>query len=323
MVLDPVSADRSWICDGRFDDIDAQAAQYSGYDQRYQQLSRGAFEGRFRSFHFGDDLVIHLESANREIAASASTPAGRFGVCLLTDDSPPCSLNATEFSQSHIIVSPGKRCVEGIMSEGVTIYCMDVSPSLFPDAGDNMKAVGVLEDPLRSGRLRELVQSGLATFTALSGPAEYPAALCGFKSSVADLLSQATMRPSESEVIGTRRYASARALRVFRRARDYMEHNLCNGIAILNLCKEVGVSRRSLESVFKSVVGLSPGSYIRALQLNGVRRELLSGATVDTSIGVIAARYGIWHWSRFSHAYRELFGELPSQTRARLSLAKP
>jgi AraC family transcriptional regulator, ethanolamine operon transcriptional activator len=49
---------------------------------------------------------------------------------------------------------------------------------------------------------------------------------------------------------------------------------------------------------------------------------LLSGASADTSIGVIAARYGIWHWSRFSHAYRQLFGELPSQTRARLGLGK-
>jgi AraC family transcriptional regulator, ethanolamine operon transcriptional activator len=322
MALDPVSADRTWICDGHFDDIDAQAAQYQGYDQLYQQLSRGPFEGRFRSFHFGAELVIHLESANREIAASASTPAGRFGACLLADASPPCSLNATEFSQSHIVVSPERRCVEGIMSEGVTIYCMDVCPSLFADAGDNMKAVGVLEDPLRSAQLREVVQSGLATFTALDGPADYPAALCGFKSSVADLLSQLTTRPADGEVVRTRRYASARVLRVFRRARDYIQHNLSNGISIVSLCKEVAVSRRSLESVFKSVVGVSPGSYVRALQLNGVRRELLSGASADTSIGVIAARYGIWHWSRFSHAYRQLFGELPSQTRARLGLGK-
>src|SRR5579859_8010703 len=114
----------TWIRDVRFDDIDAQAAQYHGYDQHYQQLSRGPFEGRFRSFHFGADLVINLETANREIAASAATPAGRFGACLLTNASPPCSLNATEFSQTHIVVSPERRCVEGIMSEGVTIYCM-------------------------------------------------------------------------------------------------------------------------------------------------------------------------------------------------------
>lgn len=308
----------TWICDGRFDDIDAQAAQYHGYDQHYQQLSRGPFEGRFRSFHFGADLVINLETANREIAASAATPAGRFGACLLTNVSPPCSLNATEFSQTHIVVSPEKRCVEGIMSEGVTIYCMDVCPSLFPDAGDNMKAMGVLEDPLRSAQLRELVQSGLATFTALDGPADYPAALCGFKSSVADLLSQLTTRPADGEAVRTRRYASTRALRVFRRARDYMQHNLSNGISIVTLCKEVAVSRRSLESIFKSVVGVSPGSYIRALQLNGVRRELLSGASAEVPIGAIAARYGVWHWSRFSHAYRQLFGELPSQTRARV-----
>ncbi len=74
MVTDPVPARQPWISAGRFHDIDAQAAQYHGYGQQYQQLSRGPFEGRLSSFNFGADLVINLETANREIAASAATP---------------------------------------------------------------------------------------------------------------------------------------------------------------------------------------------------------------------------------------------------------
>jgi len=53
------------------------------------------------------------------------------------------------------------------------------------------------------------------------------------------------------------------------------------------------------------------------LQLNHIRRDLMSDASANLSIGVIAARHGIWHWSRFSRYYRLLFGELPSQTRLR------
>ena len=65
------------------------------------------------------------------------------------------------------------------------------------------------------------------------------------------------------------------------------------------------------------MLGIGPGAYIRTLQLNRVRRDLLSGDHRGVSIGDIAARYGVWHWSRISLQYRLLFGELPSQTRAR------
>jgi len=306
----------SWISDGRFYDIDAQAAQYHGYEQQYQQLSRGPFEGRCRLFTFADELIINLESANREIAASAATPQDRYGACFLADASPPCSLNATEFSQNHIVLTPERKSVEGRMAEGLSVYCMDVSNSLFPDDGHNMKATGVLEHPAGTRRLRELVQAGIATFSTLQTPADYPAAVCSFKSSVADLLWQIAALP-RMESISTRRYTTARALSVFRRAREYIHHHLADGVSIATLCKDTGVSRRSLESVFQSVVSVSPASYVRALQLNRVRRDLLSQLHGDVSIGVIAARHGIWHWSRFSNYYRRMFGELPSETRLR------
>jgi AraC family ethanolamine operon transcriptional activator len=104
---------------------------------------------------------------------------------------------------------------------------------------------------------------------------------------------------------------------VFQKARDYIHHRLADGISILALCKEVGVSLRSLEGAFHSVIGNSPASFVRSLQLNRVRRDLTSADNDTQSIGMIAARHGIWHWSRFSRYYREMFGELPSQTRAR------
>jgi len=315
MVADPLPNRHPWISAGRFHDIDAQAAQYQGYDQQYQQLGRGPFEGRFSSFNFGADLVINFEMANRELAASAATPRGRYGACFLTEGSPPCALNATRFSQDHVVLSPENRCVEGTMAEGVSMYCMDLSPALFPDDGHNMRGGGVLSDPAASRQLRELVRSGLAAFTALESPADYPAAVCGFKSSLADLLWQMAARREDST--GTRRYSNTRAIQIFQRAREYIHHRLADGISIVTLCRHTGVSRRSLESVFQSVVGRGPGSYVRVLQLNRIRRDLMSEESDNVSIGIIAARHGIWHWSRFSRYYQSLFGELPSQTRVR------
>lgn len=317
MMVDTGTSARPWISAGHFRDIDAQAAQYHGYGQRYQQLSSGPFEGRFSSYHFGDDLVINVETANRELAASAATPPGRYGACLLAESSPPCALNATHFEMDHVVLSPANQSVEGTMSEGVNIYCMDVSPTLFPDDGGDMRNNGVLSDPTRSRQLRELVVSGISAFTSLATPSDYPAAVCGFKTSVADLLWQMAARGAADGQVGARRYSAARTLQVFRRARDYIHHHLSDGISIVTLCKQTGVSRRSLECVFRSVVGMGPSNYVRLLQLNLIRRDLLSSATDEVSIGVIAARHGVWHLSRFSRYYRSLFGELPSKTRSR------
>jgi AraC family transcriptional regulator, ethanolamine operon transcriptional activator len=49
------------------------------------------------------------------------------------------------------------------------------------------------------------------------------------------------------------------------------------------------------------------------------QRELLRNDATSQSIGDVAARWGMWHWSRFSQEYKETFGELPSQTRRRQS----
>jgi AraC family ethanolamine operon transcriptional activator len=316
-VSDPISERQGFVSRSRFNDIDAQAAQFRGYGQHYEQLGPGPFEGRFLTFDFGKDLSIHLEGANRTLAQSASTPPGRFGACLLADGSPPCTLNGVTFGQDRVVVCPENKSLEGITSEGMSIFCMDVSRELLPDAGCQMQSAGVLEDEARSRHLRELLKSGLATFTALESPAAYPAAAQSFKSSLLDSLWQVSAGSRGTVADRATRYTTARTLRIFRRAREYIHHGLADGVSIVSLCNEIGVSRRALELVFRSVIGMGPGGYIRALQLNHVRRDLMSGADADVSIGVIAARHGIWHWSRFSRSYRALFGELPSDTRAR------
>jgi AraC family ethanolamine operon transcriptional activator len=145
----------------------------------------------------------------------------------------------------------------------------------------------------------------------------YPAAVKEFKSALGDLLWQIGIQQAERDVKRANGHTSDRTMQIFRRARDYIQDGLADGISIVALCEAIGVSRRALELVFRAVLGTGPGHYVRTLQLNEVRRDLLSNPDSDESIGSIAAQHGIWHWSRFSRDYRAMFGELPSQTRLR------
>ena len=100
------------------------------------------------------------------------------------------------------------------------------------------------------------------------------------------------------------------------RIRDYLFARVDDPPDIADLCRYVGVSRRTLQDCFQDALGLTPSQYLRMLRLNAVRRELraLAAAGQPVSIGDVAARWGFWHWSRFTENYRLLFGELPSHT---------
>jgi AraC-like DNA-binding protein len=83
-------------------------------------------------------------------------------------------------------------------------------------------------------------------------------------------------------------------------------------LSMLELCGRVGASRRKLNYCFQDVLGTSPMQYLRAVRLNGVRRELRNGAA--QAVQDAAARWGFFHMGQFSTDYKKQFGELPSAT---------
>jgi len=82
--------------------------------------------------------------------------------------------------------------------------------------------------------------------------------------------------------------------------------------SMLTVCREVGASRRKLNYCFQEVLGLSPVKYLRAVRLNGARRELRGAGAA--SVQDAATRWGFWHLGQFAQDYRRQFGELPSHT---------
>ncbi len=308
-----------WVRVERFRDIDSQAERYRGYSQEYQQLSPGAFDGGVTAFDFGDDFALQFETANQELAQAAVAPAMRMGICVLAETSPPCTLNGANLARDHLLVCPGGKAIVGKTPAGVSVYCMDLSRELLLGEADRWSTVEVVHDALGAHCLREVVEAGLASLVRLNSIAMYPAAAKTFKSSVADVLWRIASKTAPDSPARAPQSARRRAVRLFCLAQEYIEQCLTDGISVAEVCTHTGASRRSLECIFRSILGMGPSAYIRNLQLNRVRRDLLSGRQEAISIGEIAAQYGVWHWSRFSQNYKSLFGELPSQTRARHS----
>lgn len=82
--------------------------------------------------------------------------------------------------------------------------------------------------------------------------------------------------------------------------------------SIMSLCRQLKISRRTLQYSFQVETGHSPVHYLRALRLNAVRRSLLQDPT--QRIADAAAHQGFFHQSYFTREYRRLFQEPPSTT---------
>jgi AraC family ethanolamine operon transcriptional activator len=83
---------------------------------------------------------------------------------------------------------------------------------------------------------------------------------------------------------------------------------------VSDLCRAAGVSERTLEYAFNEIMGLTPVAYLIRLRLHRVRQALLAATQGSTTVSAVALDWGFWHFGDFSRAYRECFGELPSDT---------
>lgn len=84
-------------------------------------------------------------------------------------------------------------------------------------------------------------------------------------------------------------------------------------ITIADICKQLKISRRTLQYSFEDVLHMSPGRYLMAARLNRVRRQLGVTSSGDR-VQDAAFNCGFGHLGRLAHHYRSFFGELPSET---------
>ncbi len=92
-------------------------------------------------------------------------------------------------------------------------------------------------------------------------------------------------------------------------ARDIMAANLADPPHIGEIAKQVGLSQRRLNEVFKDLFGASALQYLTYLRLDEAQTLLTRG---ELSVKQVAHAMGYAHVSSFSYAYARRFGRPPS-----------
>jgi AraC-like DNA-binding protein len=112
------------------------------------------------------------------------------------------------------------------------------------------------------------------------------------------------------------RQAYARIVRI---VEDHVLARVGEPLHVTDLCQAAAVSERTLEHAFKETMGLTPVKYLIRLRLHRARQALLAATQASSTVSAEALKWGFWHFGEFSRAYKECFGELPSDTLRRTS----
>jgi AraC family ethanolamine operon transcriptional activator len=311
-----------------YSDVELQAGSVPGHEQQYLQLSPRAFEGSLLTYAVSDRVSFFVERTNASIRKRFSVSPGHLRLGFLTNE-------------RHHVCGNGKILHFDDVSANLPTTSIDLH---FPETYEEYEGswitldlnsvmqIGIgemtrdLNQPGRfqvSGLPVKMLRNAIATARKeLFGPESKPVSpriAAAFEKTLLSMAARVLATAFDvDEQIG--RIGASHRARFFRRACEVIDARLGDDLTMQELCSLVGAGRRTLENIFIEALGVSPYQYVRMIRLNLIRKELLAEENRRVPIGDIAAKYGIWHLSRFAHDYKRVFGHLPSQGR-RLALS--
>ena len=299
----------------RYKSIDDQAEQLTGFDQSYQQLDCGSYNGAFLACD-GDEVGIFVERTNRRLGQQGAGPDGVVSAVVLLSAPGPTLSNGTAFTMDDVLlVGPGgayEAVIDGGVEPAVLSITLEsaVALPLRRLSNQQIGRVRRVADPELSRRFRAVAAGVLRSWDASEQSISVP------RSVVQALMLELLTAPSAAEG------SSHGSILLYRAARDVMLDALPEPLSMPEVAARVGTSRRTLEQAFDNCADVSPARFLKLLRLNNARRLIESGRH---SVSHAATSSGLHHLGRFSSDYHDLFGELPSRTalRAKVFIAEP
>jgi AraC family transcriptional regulator, ethanolamine operon transcriptional activator len=303
------------IVEGRFDDIDAMAASPLAWDQKYEQIGRGRFQGRVTQLLLGQ-VQLARAAWSPGVLQRGSAPKGTwaFGLPLVAEGS--LHVRRRPVAAGELIAATSRDDV-GFAATGPTDLMIVALPTSLIDRWvQTRRGIDRFDLDLPSPRWQvpademarraRTLSSLLEALTTQSDDLLTDRVLSRIESQIFDVILD--MVPS-AEVIEPLHNRASIARAVF----AVLNERIDNPPSITELCLAVGAKERTLHLSCVEAFGRPPAKLLAELRLNAARRTLLHPRK-ETSVTAVATLYGFTHFGRFADVYRRQFGELPSAT---------
>ncbi|GHJ37086.1 hypothetical protein Sm713_26950 [Streptomyces sp. TS71-3] len=99
-----------------------------------------------------------------------------------------------------------------------------------------------------------------------------------------------------------------------RRAVAYIDDHPDQPLTVAEIAAAAHVTIRALQYAFRRHLDTTPLTYLRRVRLAQAHRALHAADAADTTVAVVAARWGFSHPGRFAALYRAAYGTSPSGT---------
>lgn len=303
-----------------FADIQLHAASVQGWKQTYSQLTPGPLRSLLLQVNCSR-LQIFRESINQRLVQHGEAPRGR--MCFAVPLSVPgaARIQGREANEQSLLLLRGGEEFMFQMPLGTDLLSIAFDSAAFEEAKASAARADELDRLLKqpllrlpTSRLCEARRRLLAWFQLALEATDVPESTEVERrlermliAQVIDLLSAPELDKDQVHLGSSSSFIVERSHRLTLSAGQ-------SPPSILDICRKLRVSRRTVQTSFRTVVEMTPVNYSRCIRLNSVRRDLLETSASELSIGNAAARWGFFHLSHFAAAYRALFGELPSRT---------
>lgn len=308
--------------DASSQDVNLAAAALDGWNQEYDQVDIGLFQGSLERLS-GAGVQLFRERLNISVAQMATTPADQISILVpLHLAGQGTSDQARNICADGITLLPFESDIFWVCGQSSDYMVVSVAVELLKpllcdeDLSALIQAQRSYAVHLPANRLVELQQTLPALLqqhlnddhNILSTELHNRSLQHYLADTLLDLYTGYDAQGSKRDwrPLGNQHHYIVRQSVAFMGSTEGME------ASVLDICKALNIPRRTLNYSFERVTGMAPSRYLRSVRLNRVRREVL---TSSEPIGSIAARYGFFHAGYFGKEYRRLFGESASQTR--------
>ena len=313
----PLGTSGAWHWTARTDDVDHHARAQPQWRQEYTQLSAGRFNGLVQHVQLPGVRLVR-EDSNQALRQRGDLGSGGYGFAMPLVHGDAAIFNGQRVAGDAMVGRSDELdlCTPRDFRLIAVVVDADLLDSLWQRM--YLKPLSPWIDqqivlPARSAAaesLRELHLRAMAMACHVGNPLRDELAQRQLRDEV--LMEWIEALPERVDTSELPKVTARK--RLVDRACELMLSHTDEPLSMLEVCQRVGASRRKLNYCFQDVLGSNPVKYLRAVRLNGVRRELRAGAT---AVQDVAARWGFWHMGQFARDYRQQFGELPSLTLSR------
>lgn len=301
-------------------DFEEQAVLLEGWNQGYAQLSSGSFEGYVSEMRF-DNIHLFMEYSSQSLFQNGKLPEDAIAIGVPIQFSGNGLFCGSTCNHQSMHIFSGENGFEFFSPTQLIMAGMVVKRAyLEPWLSD--QDIGIINSKTQQTRLMPLeTHKAQSVRSFMTGAFD-------MVNQAPQLLHQANTRRSLTKTVMSLladglvdslstledKPTSLKCWKIINDTRELVQKHADSPLSVADVCKILGVSRRTLQYCFQNLLDTNPATYLRAERLNGVRRMLRTTHSVTEA----AAHWGFWHFGHFSQEYKKMFGELPSFTYKRL-----